>query len=175
MVGILYFVGALIIVVGVLAGVLVPLGLPFIGGAIVSGLFLIALGRIVELLEKIERKLPDPSNSQTQQVQEYTVSSSDFEVYESRNETYRFFTLDGEDFIQARVFKHYMELHGESIVFKLPNQEQREWIKEPAYHASAHLFTRDHIVFVRLSSLNIKASRLGDSIVLSYSDSKIFI
>ncbi|MBE1442276.1 hypothetical protein [Paenibacillus sp. OAS669] len=175
MVGILYFVGALIIVVGVLAGVLVPLGLPFIGGSIVSGIFLMALGRIVELLEKIERKLPGQLTSQTQQVQEYTVSSSDFEVYESRNETYRFFTLDGDDFIQARVFKHYMELHGESIVFKLPNQEQREWIKEPAYHASAHLFTRDHIVFVRLSSLNIKASRLGDSIVLSYSDSKIFI
>lgn len=175
MVSILYFIGALIIIIGVLTGFFVPFGLPFVGGSIVSGIFFMALGKIVELLEKIEKKLPDQSNSKTYRAREYSVSSSNFEVYDAHNETYQFFTLDGDDFIQARVFKNYIEINGDSIVFKLPNKTQMEWVKHESYNISAHIFSRDNIVFVRLSSLGISASHLGSSIVLSYYDEKILV
>lgn len=170
MVGLLYYVGALIIVIAFISGLFVPLGFLYIGGSIVSGIFFMALGKIVELLQKIEQKLPERSDSIAYRDREYKVRSTDFVVYDAHNETYQFFRLDGDDFIQVRVFKNYIEIRGELIVFNLPNKEQLEFRKHPSYHAAEPVITRDNIVFVRLASLGIRASHLGNSIVLSYTD-----
>ncbi|MEC0229039.1 hypothetical protein [Paenibacillus alba] len=169
MVGTLYVIGLLIILFGVIAGFSTPSGLPFVGGAIVSGVFFMALGKIVELLERIEQKLPNQSNSNPYQMQEYAVVSSDFEVYESKNETYQFFTLNGSNLIQARVFKKYIEIDGDKYLFKLPNKESQEFIKHNSYNLSAAMFTKDSISFINLSALGINASLMGNQIVLSYS------
>ncbi|SFM17409.1 hypothetical protein SAMN03159341_11935 [Paenibacillus sp. 1_12] len=165
----LHIFGIVIIVIGVFIGIFFYGGVALIAVSIICGIFFMALGKIVELLEKIEQKLPDLSNSNTYQVQEYSVTSSDFDVYDSSNETYQFLTLDGNDYIQARVFKNYLDIKENTISFKLPSRVQQVFTKHDTYRLSVDVFSKDDIVFVKLASLGIHASQLGNSIVLSYS------
>jgi hypothetical protein len=166
----LRIIGIIIIVLGVIIGFIIY-GFPVIVGSIISGIFFIALGKIIELLEKIEQKLPDRSTSQVDHVMlKYSVTSSDFDVYDSNKETYQFFSVDGDDYIQIEVFKNYIEDKENSVSFKLPSRVQQVFTKHDSYSLSVDVFSKDNIVFVKLATLGINASHLSSSIVLSYSD-----
>jgi hypothetical protein len=135
--------------------------------SIIGGVFFLALGKIVDVLVKIEMKLPALKYADEFQPIEFKVVSNDFEVYDSNNETYQFFDLGGSEFIQARVFKNYLDISEKSFVFKLPNSEQMEFQVMEYYSPNAEMFSIDSIIFVKLLSLNIKATRHGNVITLS--------
>jgi hypothetical protein len=169
---VLYILGIFIITLGVMIVFLGNNGLSSIDfsivvNAIIGGVFFLALGKIVEVLVKIEKKLPALKYADEFQPIEFKVVSNDFEVYESNNETYQFFDLDGNEFIQARVFKNYLVITEKSFVFKLPNSEQIEFQVMKYYSPTADMFARDEIIFVKLMSLNMKATRNGNLITLS--------
>jgi hypothetical protein len=130
--------------------------------------FFLALGKIVEVLEKIEKKLPERIYSDEFPTTEFKVKSYDFDVFESNSETYQYFTLNGNEFIQARVFKSYINIKETTFLFKLPNREEKELPVFKDYSQTADLFSRDEIIFVKLSSLYIGSTRNGNVITLSY-------
>jgi hypothetical protein len=169
---VLYILGILIITLGVMIGFVANDGLSnndssILINAIIGGVFFLALGKIVEVLVKIEKKLPALKYADEFQPIEFKVVSNDFEVYDSNNETYQFFDQDGNEFIQARVFKNYLEITEKSFIFKLPNTAQMEFHVMKYYSPTAEMFSRDAIIFAKLLSLHIKATRHGNLITLS--------
>jgi hypothetical protein len=168
----LYILGIMIITLGVMIVFFANNGLSstdfsIVINAILGGVFFLALGKIVEVLVKIEKKLPAQEYTDEFQPIEFKVVSNDFEVYESNNETYQFFELDGNEYIQARVFKNYLDISEKSFVFKLPYSDQMEFQVMKYYSPTAEMFSRDAIIFVKLLSLNMKATRNGNLIALN--------
>jgi hypothetical protein len=169
----LYIVGVLIISIGALIGFTSNgSGIVILASSIPGGVFFLALGKIIDVLESIERKLPEPVRNSLQSI-EYKVVSSDFKVYDSEQETYRFMKLDGNDFIQARVFKHYISIAENAFLFKLPNKKEAKLFVIDAYQPSADLFMKDNIAFVRLAYFDIQATLAGGQIVLSYKQTSL--
>lgn len=165
MIGILYVVGMLAAVAG---GFMLFIGgyVDTLGGTglFIGGLILMGLGKIIEVLQSIDSKLP---NNEAKRSVEFIVSSTDFEVYGGNGETYKFLERDGQSFIQARVFRDYLEYDEESCTFRLPNRPEVKLAKEGSYRPGAKLFTIDNVLFVSVDALGLTASRNGREIVLS--------
>lgn len=167
MIGILYVVGVVAVVAGIFFGFIWGyLGLISGIGIFIAGLILLGLGKIIEVLQSIEAKLP---NNITKRSGEFTVVSTDFEVYGGNEETYKFMEMNGEAFIQARVFRNYLEYDEDSCTFRLPNRSEVKLAKEGGYRTGAKLFSIDHVLFVSVEALGLTASHNGKEIVLSAS------
>ncbi|QGQ96406.1 hypothetical protein EHS13_16710 [Paenibacillus psychroresistens] len=170
---ILYIIGYFIIAVAVLYGFgvnknLTSSDLSIIVNMIIGGVFFLAMGKIVEVLVKIEKKLPERLITNEFSNIEFFVKSNDFEVYDSSNETYQYFILDGNEFIQARVFKNYLEANESSFIYRLPNRGEIKLTVYKEYSQLADMFSKNNIIFVKLSSLNISLIRQGNDIRLRY-------
>jgi hypothetical protein len=170
---ILYAIGYFIIFIGVLYSFIVIKNLTsgdvsIILSTVFGGVIFLALGKIVEILEKIEKKLPERKYTEEFPITEFSVRSNDFEVYDSNNETYKYFTLNGNEFIQARVFKNYIDIKETDFEYKLPNRNEIKLTVYKEYSPIVDMFSRDEIIFVKLSSLNISLLRRGNKITLSY-------
>jgi hypothetical protein len=165
----LYAVGWIIIIFGLFIAIVIHVDFSIVVITVTGGVIILALGKIVEVLERIEKKLPERSYSEEFPAAEFKVKSNHFEVYDSNNETYQYFILDGSEFIQARVFKNYMEINGSSFIYELPNREEIQLTVYKEYSLTAEMFSRDDgLIFVKLSALKINPTRQGNIIFLSY-------
>ena len=189
---IFYVIGGIIIAIGSICGLVIgtsleipepgykylnephPLrwvyGISIIVSSFIGGMLFIGFGKMIEMLIKIERKLPDSilhDDSEYEQ-NEYSFSSGEFEVYNGKSETYRLLRLNGEDYVQTRIFKNYLDFDGPLYTFSLPSKEQITLHKHDKYEPGADLFSSDGILFVKLASLGIEAIREGKTIILKY-------
>ncbi|WP_028563179.1 hypothetical protein [Paenibacillus pinihumi] len=169
MVAVLYVAGILLIVAGAFFGISSESGLLFFY-SILPGIFLMAIGRIISLLERIEQKLPGQNDRQTGQFgSKYTFRSLDFQVFADMNGLYQYVRLDGHDYVQATLFKNHMSHEGDVFVFSLPNKPEIKLHRQGMYEAGAELFMSNNATLVSLQVLGLTASHENGEIRLSYS------
>lgn len=158
--------GVILIVLSVVYAIYEQTATPMLFYSVPTGVFFLSLAKIIDLLVKIEARLS--GNQPALQQGEYHFTSTDFEVHEQNNETYRLIKVDGRDFVQARIFKNYLDVHENSITFSLPGKEKVELTQQQANSQGANLFMLDGTAYVKLSVLGINAAIVGNTIRLKY-------
>jgi hypothetical protein len=149
--------------------------------AIAGGVLFLGLSEILATLIKIEKKLPsletnlesepepepessqdkestNSENSDDEESGNYRIVSEDVEVYDA-DEMYPVFTVKGETYTAAKVFRNYIEkLDDDHYRIHLPGHNEIEAELYPDFVPESVLFRLDSVIYIKLSALGFAAT-----------------
>ncbi|QGG55663.1 hypothetical protein [Paenibacillus sp. B01] len=138
---------------------------PAFAGGLFGGLLLMALSRIIDLLEDIARQrsgAPYETGQFARLIRRspvYAVESELFDVHLNPRggREYPLIRLDGETYLRARVFLSYLRQDDDKYTFELPEREPVTLSRISGYAVGADLFESQEQVFVKLRALGLRA------------------
>ncbi|WP_339279811.1 hypothetical protein NYE40_08995 [Paenibacillus sp. FSL W8-1187] len=149
---------------------------PAFAGGLFGGLLLMALSRIIDLLEELLRNASDAPYSREQlakimqRSRAFRLESELFEVHPnaSGGNEYPLYYLNGEPYVRARAFLPYIKQVDTRYTFELPGREPVTLDRSSAYLQEVPLFEYQEQVVVRLKSLGLRTRPVGDAIKLEW-------
>lgn len=147
---------------------------PFPLFLIIGGVLIIAFSEVLKSLRNIEGELSNLlMQNAPESLQNYYIHSEEFVIYRGDHEKYEFFEWENEQYVRVRIFKHYLDLSGESYTIALPGKEQIKMEMRSPNHPDGEIWIRKGQPYVRLGALDLIARLLPDGKITVESLSKL--
>ncbi|QJC51499.1 hypothetical protein HGI30_08015 [Paenibacillus albicereus] len=145
-----------------------------IAAGLFGGLVLLALSRIIDLLEDISRQrsgAPFAAGQLAKLMRRSPARSVESELFDVHlnprgGREYPLLHLGGEAYLRARVFLSYLRQDGDQYTFELPGQEPVTLSRTSGYAEGADLFEFQEQVFVKLRAIGMRAVVDGQKVKL---------